>query len=318
MKRINYINEYLKEKFGERTLKICIDGGFTCPNRDGKKSLNGCIFCSERGSGEHLNGTLSIKEQVENALSSIKVQRANSFILYFQNYSNTYDSVENLRKKYDEAIEAFTSASILHGAETAPLQLRGLQIATRPDCITDEIAKLLAEYNKKLYVAVELGLQTVNDESNFLNRCYSKEDFENAVMILNKYNIDVIAHIMIGLPTPYGRENHDDIKNTVDFINKQKIQGLKIHSCYVVRNTYLEKLYLEKKYSPISLEEYLEELSFILTHISPSLVIHRISGDAPKDILVAPSWNTHKKLVLNGIYKKFENEDLWQGKFYNQ
>ncbi len=309
--KINYINEYLKEKFGERTLKICIDGGFTCPNRDGSKGSNGCIFCSESGSGEHLHSELNISKQVESAFNSIKIQRANKFILYFQNFSNTYATVEALKQKYDEAIDAFNEFSL--GTNKS---LAGLQIATRPDCITDEIAKLLAEYSKKLYVAVELGLQTANDDENYLNRCYSKEDFIKAVSILNQYGIDVVAHIMVGLPTSSGRETHEDIVKTVEFINSQKIQGIKIHSCYVVKNTYLEKLYQEKKYSPISLEEYLEELTYILTHISPDVVVHRISGDAPKDILVAPEWNTHKKYVLNGIYKILKDQDLWQGKFY--
>jgi len=309
--KINYINEYLKEKFGERTLKICIDGGFTCPNRDGSKDTNGCIFCSELGSGEHLNRNLSITKQVENAFKSIKIQRANKFILYFQNFSSTYATIDILKQKYDEAIDAFNKFSL--GISKS---LAGLQIATRPDCITDEVAKLLAEYNKELYLAVELGLQTANDDNNFLNRCYSKEDFIKAVSILNQYGIDVIAHIMVGLPTSFGRESHENIVKTVEFINTQKIQGIKIHSCYIVKNTYLEKLYQEKNYSPISLEEYLEELIYILTHIPPKLVVHRISGDAPKDILVAPEWNTHKKYVLNGINKIFKEQDLWQGKYF--
>ncbi len=312
--KINYINEYLKKNFGERTLKICIDGGFTCPNRDGKKGLGGCIFCSERGSGEHLNKSLSISEQIENAFKSIKIQRANSFILYFQNYSNTYDSISNLRERYDEAIKAFENSAKSFDNK----KIVGLQIATRPDCITKEVADLLHNYSKKLYVAVELGLQTINDTDNFLNRCYSEHDFEEAVNLLNKYNIPVIAHIIVGLPTKNGIENHEDIIRTTNFLNSQKLHGLKIHSCYVVKNTYLEQLYQNKKYTPLSLDEYLDELSYILTHVSPSLVIHRISGDAPKDILVAPSWNAHKKLVLNGIYKIFRDKNLWQGKEYNK
>ena len=164
-----------------------------------------------------------------------------------------------------------------------------------------------------------MGLQTVNDDNeNFLNRCYTSIDFSNAVKILRKNNIDVIAHIMVGLPKADGRESHEDIIKTINFINQQDIQGLKIHSCYVVKNTILEKLYKEKRYVPIQLETYLDELAFILTHVSPNLVIHRISGDAPKEILVAPEWNSHKKYVLNGIYKLFKEKDLWQGKYYTK
>ena len=301
MQRIKYVNEYLKEKFGERTLKICVDGGFTCPNRDGFLSTDGCIYCSERGSGDHLKSTSSIEEQIKNYFLSYKSERANSFIIYFQNYTNTYDKLENLKSKYDEAINAFNKY------KQPNKKLVGLQIATRPDCINEDIARLIASYKDNLYVAVELGFQTSNDETKkYLNTCYSNDDFINAVHILSKYGIDVITHIMVGLPTNTNeyKETHQDIINTVDFINSLNIQGLKIHSTYVVKNTKLEKLYNEGKYVPLTLEEYLYELEYILDNINPNIVIHRISGDAPKDLLVAPEWNVHKKLVLNKILNK--------------
>lgn len=299
--RYNKLNRFLKNKFGEKVLKICIDGGFTCPNRDGKKSTYGCIFCSEKGSGEHIKNCDSISEQVRNYFKSYKAERANKFIAYFQNYTNTYDSIENLKEKYDSAL--------------IDKRIVALAVATRPDCITEDIAKLLSSYSKKYYVWVELGLQTSNEETGkFINRCYTKSDFTNAVKILNKYNIDVVSHIMVGLPN----ETFENIRNTVEFINMHNIQGLKIHSTYVVEHTQLYKLYKEGNYSPISLEYYLECLCYIITHISPQIVIHRISGDAPKDILVAPSWNSHKKWILNGFNKKMIDENLWQGKFYEK
>ena len=322
--RINYVNSYLKNIFGERTLKICIDCGFTCPNRDGTKSCDGCIFCSEKGSGDHLKSTLSIYDQIKNAFDSIKIKRANKFILYFQNYTNTYDSVENLKSKYDEAINAFNNlANNYFEKENTKKELVGLQIATRPDCIDEDIAMLLSDYKSNMYVAIELGLQTSNEETGrFINRCYTNDDFINAVNVLNKFNIDVIAHIMIGLPTlKDGKitvESHEDIESTVRFINNQNIQGLKIHSTYIVKNTYLEKLFNEHSYSDISLDYYLEELAYVITHVSPSLVIHRISGDAPKDLLVAPDWNKHKKWILNGIYKRLNNNNLYQGIYYKK
>lgn len=297
--RYNKLNRFLKNKFGEKVLKICIDGGFTCPNRDGKKSTYGCIFCSEKGSGEHIKKCDSISEQVRNYFKSYKAERANKFIAYFQNYTNTYDSIENLKEKYDSAL--------------IDKRIVALDVATRPDCITEDIAKLLSSYSKKYYVWVELGLQTSNEETvKFINRCYINSDFTNAISILNKYNIDIVSHIMVGLPN----ETFEDIKNTVEFINKHNIQGLKIHSTYVVEHTQLYQLYKEENYSPISLEYYLKCLCYIITHISPEVVIHRISGDAPKDILVAPNWNSHKKWIMNGFNKKMIDEDLWQGKYY--
>ena len=317
--RYKHLNSYLKEKFGERTLKICIDGHFTCPNRDGSCSKNGCIFCSEKGSGEHIlriNGNKqllnsldknahiesvksSISKQVENYFNSYKSKRANKFIAYFQNFSNTYDSIENLKEKYDAAL---INSKIV-----------GLELATRPDCINEDIVKLLKTYTKKYYVCVELGLQTSNDSTGkIINRGYSSEDFTNAVALLNKYDIDVVCHIMVGLPN----EDLTDLKNTVKFLNEHKLQGIKIHSTYVVKNTELEKMYNAGKYNPISLENYLDALVFIITHINPNFIIHRISGDAPKELLVAPEWNLHKKLVLNGLDRIMRERDLWQGMNY--
>lgn len=303
--RYKHLNKYLKEKFGERTLKICIDGGFTCPNRDGTCGTNGCIFCSEKGSGELIscaNGANSIdkiKNQIINYFSSYRSQRANKFIAYFQNFTNTYDSLENLKAKYDAAL--------------IDDRIVGIEVATRPDCINEDIVKLLKSYTEKYYVCVELGLQTSNDNTGILiNRGYTSKQFTNAVKLLNKYNIDVVTHIMVGLPG----ENVDDVKNTVDFINKHNIQGIKIHSTYVIKNTALADMYFNGEYESISLEYYLDALSYIITHISPDVVIHRVSGDAPKDLLIAPEWNLHKKWVLNGFDKILREQDLWQGKFY--
>ncbi len=300
IERYKHLNKYLKEKFGERTLKICVDGNFSCPNRDGTCGTGGCIFCSEKGSGDHINSTNSITLQVQNYFSSYKATRANKFIIYFQNFTNTYDSLENLKQKYDSSL--------------IDDRIVGIEFATRPDCITEEICKLLKSYSTKYYVCVELGLQTSNDETGkLINRCYSSDEFSRAVALLNQYHIDVVTHIMVGLPN----ENFEDIKNTVSFINKHNIQGIKIHSCYVVKNTKLAEMYFAGKYTPISFEEYMENLEYILTHISPNLIIHRISGDAPKDLLIAPDWNLHKKWVLNGIDKILKEKDLWQGKYFN-
>ena len=299
IERYKHLNKYLKEKFGERTLKICIDGNFTCPNRDGSKGFGGCIFCSEKGSGEHIKTTNNITNQVQNYFKSYKAKRANKFIAYFQNFTNTYDTLENLKEKYDSAL--------------IDNRIIGLEIATRPDCINEDIAKLLKSYTNKYYVCVELGLQTANEKTgDLINRCYSNSDFTQAVNILNKYNIDVVVHIMVGLPN----ETIEDIKNTVQFINLHNVKGIKIHSCYVIKNTKLEQLYLTGKYVPLTLENYISNCAYILTHLNPNIVIHRVSGDAPKDLLVAPDWNSHKKWIINGLDKFFKENNLYQGMYY--
>ena len=305
--RYNKLNEYYKEKFGERTLKICIDGGITCPNRDGTCGTGGCIFCSEKGSGELIKrASESITKQVEEYFKSYRAKRANKFIMYFQNFSNTYDSLENLKKKYDSSL--------------IDDRIVGLSIATRPDCIDEEIVKFIKTYSDKYYVCVELGLQTADDKiGEIINRGYTTKRFIEAVELLNKYNIDVITHIMCGLP---GEERDSknvpkQIKETVNLINSLNIHGIKIHSTYVVENTKLAKMYEIGEYIPLTLDEYFEDLTYIVTHLREDIVIHRICADAPKDILVAPEWNAHKKWVLNGFNKILKEKDLWQGKYYN-
>ena len=298
IERYKHLNKYLKEKFGERTLKICIDAGFTCPNRDGKAGTGGCIFCSEKGSGEHIKYN-DIETQIKNHLNSYRGERANKFIAYFQNFTNTYDSLESLKAKYDAAL--------------CDNRIVALAIATRPDCITEDICKLISSYKSKLDVWVELGLQTSNDKTGeIINRGYSSNQFTNAVKLLNKYNIETIAHIMVGLPN----EDFEDIKNTVNFLNSHNIQGLKIHSCYVIDNTVLGQMYKSGNYIPITLEYYLEAASYILTHINPEIIIHKISGDAPKELLLAPEWNSHKKWIMNGLDKILREKDLYQGMYF--
>lgn len=298
--RYNHLNKYLKEKFGERTLKICIDSGFTCPNRDGTVGTGGCIFCSEKGSGEHIKYN-DIQTQIKNHLGSYRGERANKFIAYFQNFTNTYDTLENLKARYDAAL--------------CDDKIVCLAIATRPDCIDENICKLIASYKDKVDVWVELGLQTSNDETGkIINRGYDSKKFTEAVLLLNKYNIDIVTHIMVGLPN----ENFEDIKNTVKFLNNHNIQGLKIHSCYVVENTTLAKMYKSGNYKPITLEYYLESASYVLAHINPEIIIHKISGDAPKDLLLAPEWNLHKKWIMNGLEKVLKEKDLYQGIYYKK
>ena len=309
IERYKHLNTYLKELFGERTLKICIDGGFTCPNRDGKFGTSGCIFCSSKGSGELINSEPNISNQITQYFQTYRSKRANKFISYFQNFTNTYNSVENLKKKYDSAL--------------IDDRIVALDIATRPDCINDDVAKLISSYMPKHKVFVELGLQTSNDNTaKIVNRGYESSVFTDAVKILNKYNIPVICHIMVGLPNEQKLikvDNFDVFKaivDTVNFINKHNISGLKIHSTYIVKNTVLNKLYEGNKYKPITYEEYMSNLTYIITHINPEIIVHRISADPPEDLLVAPEWCLHKKWVLNGLDKLLKESDLHQGMFY--
>lgn len=295
----NRLNEHLKKKFGERVLKICVDAGFSCPNRDGTCGVGGCIFCDEYGSGKNMQ-CLSIREQVLSFLNSYRGKRANKFIVYFQNFSNTYDAISKLKKKYDEALN--TSDKIV-----------GMSIATRPDCINDGVAKLLASYTKKYYVEVELGLQTANEETaKLINRGYNLQTFLEAVETLNRYHIDVVVHIMVGLPN----ESITDVLNTVDIVNNYKINGIKIHSTYVVDNTKLCQMYRSNNYKALELQDYIFTVGEVLKNLRPDIVIHRLSGDAPKDRLVAPSWNAHKKWVINGIDKYLRDNNIYQGQCY--
>ncbi len=301
METYNKFNQFLKQKFGERVLKICINGGFTCPNRDGKCGVGGCIFCGEKGAGERtLLG--SIEKQVTDHINSYRGKRANKYIAYFQNFTNTYDTLENLKTKYDSAL---ISNKIV-----------ALAIATRPDCITDEIAKLIASYKERgLYVWVELGLQTVNDNvGKVINRGYTLADFLNAVKILKKYNIDVVTHIMLGLP----QEHQSDIDNFINLVNQNQIDGIKIHSTYVIKNTVLADMYHNGNYTPIELDDYINKVIYILTRLNKNIVVHRITGDAPKNLLIAPEWSAHKKLVLNRVENIMKTEQLTQGCNYKQ
>lgn len=298
-KAYNHLNDFYKKIFGERVLKIPLDGGFTCPNRDGKKSTGGCIFCSARGSGDRLS-KISIEQQVQYFFNSFKAEKANKFIAYFQNYSNTYGSIKELKMKFDSAL--------------IDKRIVGLDIATRCDCIDDEICKLLASYKKEnYYVQVELGLQSSNEKTHQkTNQLITNEEFIKAVELLNKYDIPIIIHLMVGLPD----ENHDDIINSINFINRLNYQGIKIHSTYIEENTVLNSMYQKGEYKPLTYEEYMDELAYILTHINPTVIVHRITGDPFKNTFVAPEWTMHKKNVLNNIDKLLISKNEYQGIYY--
>ena len=297
MDRYNHLNKYYKDKFGERVLKICVDGGFTCPNRDGAKGVGGCAFCTSRGSGDHIK-FLDVETQVRQHLDSYRGQRANKFIVYFQNFSNTYSSVENLKKVYDSAL--------------VDDRIVGIAIATRPDCISESVVDLLKSYKEKYFVMVELGLQTADDNiANIMNLRYSVEDFNNAVRMLKRADIEVVAHMMVGLPN----ETQQSIDKTLEVINCSRVDGIKIHNLYIAEGTRCHEMFLNGNIKELSVDEYLVILEYIITHLRSDIIIHRICADAPKEKLVSPLWNTHKKLILNGIEKRMIQNKTFQGCF---
>ncbi len=297
--RFYSLNDFLKEKFGEKIYKVSLDGGFTCPNRDGKISYGGCTFCSEKGSGEFTGNKIkSITEQIDEQIKFLsKKFKGDKFIAYFQNFTNTYSDIEYLEKIYTEALEH--------------KNIVGIAIATRPDCLEDKVLNLLEKINKRTFLWVELGLQTTNDEvASYFNRGYKTKIFEKNVKKLNNLNIKFVTHIIIGLP----QEKEKDYLDTVLFAVKNKTWGIKIHIMYVIKNTRIEKLYLKGEIKNISKEEYTDKIIEILENIPSNIVIHRLTGDGEKESLVAPLWTLKKIDVLNTIQKKLKARNSYQGK----
>lgn len=290
----NNLSGYFREKYGQRLKKICIDGGFSCPNRDGKCGTGGCIYCGERGAGEHINPNASINNQVCSALKT--AVENDKFIAYFQNFSNTYADTATLKERYDAAL--------------IDSHIVALAIGTRPDCLDEEKVRLIAEYKNRLDVWVELGLQTSNDKTaELINRGYHREVFENAVALLKKYGIPTVVHMIIGLPG----EDSEDAVNTAKYISSLGIWGIKIHSIYVMQGTHLAEMYREGLYTPPTLEEFAETCANCLGHIPNDVIIHRLTGDCPKDMLLAPLWNADKNVIISKIIERLSELGIRQG-----
>ena len=295
----NNLSSYLKSKYGSRVSKICIDGGFGCPNRDGTCGTGGCIYCGERGAGEHIDPTVSICEQVKNQLA--RGSDDSRYIAYFQNFTNTYAPLDVLKERYDSAL---TDERII-----------ALAIGTRPDCISDEIAELIASYKDRVDVWVELGLQTASDvTANIINRGYKTEVYKRAAECLTSHGIPFVTHMIIGLPG----EGVGEIDSTVDVINESGSWGVKIHSIYVMEGTALAEMYQRGEYEPPALEEYVRLSARSLSRLKPDMVVHRITGDCPDGLLVAPEWNRDKNKVINLIRKRLESDGLCQGSLYGK
>ncbi len=297
-KRYHTLDYELKKVFGEKAIKLSIDGNFTCPNRDGTIGNNGCIFCSERGSGDFTSDkTKTISTQIyEQKDIMSKKWVSNSYIAYFQNYTNTYDSVENLRIKFYEAL-------------SCP-NIKGLAIATRPDCINKEIVELLHEINSKTFLWIELGLQTINEETSiFIRRGYKLAAFDKAVNLLTKSNIRVVAHLIIGLPN----ETKEQILKSAKYIDNLNLWGVKLHMLHILKNTDLEKYYKETYFHILSQDEYVNIICDILELLNPNIIIHRLTGDGKKSDLIEPLWSLNKLKVLSEIDRELKYRQSSQG-----
>lgn len=298
-KRFYSLDSYLKTTYGEKVYKLSLNAGMTCPNRDGSLDTRGCIFCSAGGSGDFAQDkTLSITQQIEEGkkLTAAKY-RGHLFIAYFQAYTNTYAPVSYLREVF---LEAIRHPDIVL-----------LSIATRPDCLNDEIVELLCELQKIKPVWIELGLQTIHEQTaSFIRRGYPLSCFTQAVHRLQHCKIPVIAHVILGLPG----ESREQMLATVDYIAGLHLFGIKLQLLHILKGTDLAFIYQKNPFSLLTFEEYITLITNIIKRLPETIVIHRLTGDGPRNLLIAPSWSADKKKVLNAIHKKLKDTNTWQGK----
>lgn len=297
------LNNYLKNIFHKKVFKVSLNGNFSCPNRDGTISKLGCIFCSKEGSGDFAGErTMPIRKQFDSVLEKMQTKWADGYyIAYFQANTNTYDTLEKLKERYEQ---------IVKDDKLYNDNIKVLSIATRPDCLNEEIVAYLSEINKTLPVWIELGFQTMHETTAILiNRGYFNDCLENAIELLKKYHLITIVHIINGLPY----ETKEQMIETVKYLNHLRIDGIKIHMLHIMKDTPLEKLYQESLFPVLSLEEYVDIVVTQLRYLDENIVIHRITGDAPKELLIEPLWTLKKFVVINEIDKLMRNENIYQG-----
>lgn len=298
-KRYNTLNSYYKFKYGKKVAKISLNASFTCPNKDGKSGYGGCTYCSKLGSGDFAGDKHKpLKEQFNDIKEIIEKKWPDSlYIPYLQANSNTYDNLNNLKKIYEEVI-------------TFDPNIVMLSIATRPDCLEDEKIEYLSRLNKKIPVQIELGLQTIHESTSLLiNRCHSLECLTNVVKKLRANNIEVVLHIINGLPY----ETKEMMLETIRYINTLDIQGLKIHSLLILKDTKMGNDYLLKPWDILTLEQYTDIVVDQLRILNPNIIIHRLAADGPTNDLIAPLWTQKKLVVMNEIDKKMRQLDAYQG-----
>ena len=292
----------LRERFGEKVYKVTLNGGMSCPNRDGKLGTRGCIFCSAGGSGDFAaDSSLSITEQIDRQISILSAKRPiHKYIAYFQAFTNTYAPVEYLEKIFTEALS--------HPGIVA------LSIGTRPDCLGKDVVTLLSRLNRQKPVWVELGLQTIHEKTAaYIRRGYPLSCFEDAVKRLRSEDIEVIVHTILGLPG----ESTQDILNTMEYLNHQDIQGIKLQLLHVLRGNDLASDYEKGLFCTYERDEYISLVISCLEHLRPDMVIHRITGDGPKDLLISPLWASRKREVLNLLHHQMKENHNYQGRQTN-
>jgi hypothetical protein len=302
MKPYYSLNDALQERYGEKVYKLTLNAGCTCPNRDGKLGSRGCIFCSEGGSGDFAaSPALSIAEQIEDGKRRLANKRpVRKYIAYFQAYTNTYAPVEYLRKIFTEAME--------HPEVVA------LSVATRPDCLQSPVLDLLEELNTIKPVWVELGLQTIHSRTAaFIRRGYPLSVFDEAMEHLKKRGLETVVHVILGLPG----ETKEDMLETVRYVNQSGADGIKLQLLHILKHTDLADYYEQTPFHVLSLEEYTDLVISCLEVCRPDMVIHRITGDGPADLLIAPLWSTSKRHVLNTIHHELKERGTWQGRLYH-
>ncbi|MFH0701937.1 MAG: TIGR01212 family radical SAM protein [bacterium] len=297
-KRYNQYSQHLEKNFGCKVYKITLDVGFSCPNRDGSLSFDGCIFCDTGGSFSRAhNNLLSIEKQLEISMERLKKRfKAEKFISYFQAFSNTYASLDYLKNTYDKAL--------FHK------DIIGLSIGTRPDCIDAEKIALISSYAQNYYVWVEYGLQSIHDKTlKFINRGHTADDFIKAVKMTQNKNINICVHVIIGLPG----ESREDILTTAKVLADLGINGIKIHLLCVLKGTKLEEMFYKNEIKLFSANEYVDIVCDFLENLPPEVIIHRLAGNGLKEILIAPEWLSEKFKILNQIDKELEKRDSYQG-----
>lgn len=292
------LNEYLKEQFGEKVYKLALDIGCTCPNRDGTLGTKGCVFC-HNGSSHFAQTGIDINIQIETAKARVKSKiKTDKYIAYFQSFTNTYGDYEKIENAFTTSINRDDIVAV--------------SIGTRPDCLSEEILDLLQNLNKIKPVWVELGLQTSKEETvEYIRRCYPNSVYEDAIKKLKSRGIMVVTHIIIGLPC----ETKQDVLNTVDFAIKSGTDGVKLQLLHILKDTDLYEDYKQGKVNVLTLEEYIDILFECIERIPQNIVIHRITGDAPKTLLVEPLWSSDKKNVLNTINREMIKRNIIQGKY---